>query len=133
MGLTFGVNKNHIVRAALESIAYQIKDVITAMEQDSDVPLQALKVDGGITANGFVMQFLADLLGTPVVNVGIADVSALGAANLAGVQQGVFDSIDQLAACDLDQSVFQPDPQSDPASIQSHYQGWKQSVAQLVK
>ena len=61
-GLTFDCNKNHMVRAALESIPYQIKDVIQAMEQDTGIDLEALMVDGGITANGFVVQFLADLL-----------------------------------------------------------------------
>ena len=90
MGLTFGCNKNHIVRAALESIPYQIKDVIGAMEQDSGIPLQQLRVDGGITANRFVMQFLADLLQTDVVNIEIQDVSALGAAYMAGLQQGIY-------------------------------------------
>ena len=79
-GLTFDCNKNHVVRAALESIPYQIKDVIVAMEQDAGVELQELMVDGGITANKFVLQFLSDLLERKISNIGMADVSALGAA-----------------------------------------------------
>lgn len=75
LGLTFGCDRNHVVRAALESVGYQIKDVIAAMEQDSGIKLEELKVDGGITANNFVMQFLADLLGTRVVNIGMSPLA----------------------------------------------------------
>ena len=130
-GLTFGCNKNHLVRAALESIAYQIKDVIAAMEQDSPVTLQSLKVDGGISTNGFVMQFLADLLGTSVVNMGIADVSALGAANLAGLQQGVFSGIDQLVTENKEETVFRAKGES-CQSIQTYYEGWTEAIRQLT-
>ncbi|MEJ5963722.1 FGGY family carbohydrate kinase [Pedobacter immunditicola] len=95
-GLTFGTHKNHIVRAALESIAFQIKDVITAMENDAATDLQELMVNGGITANEFVMQFLADLLAKPVVEMGMPDVSALGAAYLAGLYSGIFKDFEHL-------------------------------------
>lgn len=132
VGLTFGCNKSHIVRAALESIPYQIKDVIAAMERDSGIALQALRADGGITANRFVMQFLADLLGTDVVNIGIQDVSALGAAYMAGLQQGLFDSIDQLASSNRAQKSFQPGPESDRRKARKLHEGWSRAIRQLA-
>ena len=95
-GMTFATNKNHIVRAALESIPFQIKDVITAMEADTGMELEALKVDGGLTSNQFVMQLLANLLDKSVVNLGLAEVSALGAAYLSGLQSGYTRDIDYL-------------------------------------
>ena len=128
-GLTFGCDKNHIVRAALESIPFQIKDVIGAMEQDSGIPLQQLQVDGGITANGFVMQCLADLLGTKVMNIGIQEVSALGAAHQAGLQQGIFKQLEPLFQGN--ETVFAPGPRSDQEHIQQRYEGWIQAVHQL--
>lgn len=106
MGLTFGCDKTHIVRAALESIPIQIKDVINAMQADSDIPLAALNVDGGITANPFVMQFLADLLNVKVTNIGIEEVSALGAAYLAGLQAGIFENLDALAGLNQNKNSF---------------------------
>jgi len=130
LGLTFGCDKNHIVRAALESIAYQIKDVVTAMEQDSGIKLKELKVDGGITANHFVMQFLADLLGTNVVNIGIEDVSALGAAYLAGLQKGIFRSIDELRTINVTKKQFSP--ATDTEKVYGFYEGWKKAVQQLL-
>jgi glycerol kinase len=95
-GLTFDCNKNHIVRAALESIAYQIKDVIIAMQKDSGVNLQELMVHGGITANRFVLRFLADLLGCDLICNDIPDISAKGAAMLAGLQAGVFKDLIEI-------------------------------------
>jgi glycerol kinase len=130
LGLTFGCNKNHIVRAALESIGYQIKDVIAAMEQDSGIQLEELKVDGGITANRFVMQFLADLLRTRVVNIGIEEVSALGAAYLAGLQQCIFQDISQLESLNIQRKQFCPN--TDSKEAYAWYEGWKKAVQQLM-
>ena len=84
-GLTFGTKKEHLVRAALESIAFQLKDVIYSIEQETKTPLKELKVNGGITANEFLMQFIADLLKTPITNMGITDVSAWGATLISGL------------------------------------------------
>ncbi|WP_209402741.1 glycerol kinase GlpK [Pseudozobellia sp. WGM2] len=95
-GLTFGTTKNHLVRAALESIAYQIKDVIVAIEEETGHQLKELNVDGGITANKFLMQYMADLLQKPVVNIGISDVSALGAALISGLGASIFNSVKEL-------------------------------------
>ena len=130
LGLTFGSDKNHIVRAALESIGYQIKDVIAAMEQDSGIKLEELKVDGGITANRFVMQFLADLLGTRVVNIGMEEVSALGAAYLAGLQQAIFQDIGQLECLNIERKQFCPNV--DVNDAQTSYDGWKKAVSAIA-
>ena len=130
LGLTLGCDKNHVVRAALESIPFQIKDVITAMEQDSGIELQELKVDGGITANSFVMQFLADLLNANVVNIGMEEVSALGAAYMAGLQQGIFRDIDQLKKLNTRQKQYSPNP--DTGKVHKSYDGWKDAVQQLL-
>ena len=130
LGLTLGCNKSHIVRAALESIPYQIKDVIVAMEDESGVGLEQLNVDGGITGNEFVMRFLADLLATEVVNIGLADVSALGAALLAGLHEGVFEDIARLQQLITKTQVYAP--RSDAQGVRMAYEGWKRAVQTLV-
>jgi len=130
LGMTLGCNKNHVVRAALESIPYQIKDVIVAMEKDSGIRLKQLNVDGGITTNRFVMHFLADLLQTDVVNIGIPDVSALGAAYMAGLQWGMFRDMGQLEQLNVDKRTYSPE--SDAAKVQMAYLGWREAVRQLV-
>ncbi|MBN1362718.1 MAG: glycerol kinase GlpK [Sedimentisphaerales bacterium] len=133
VGLTFGCDKNHVVRAALESIPYQIKDVVAAMERDSGIALQALRVDGGISANRFVMQFLADLLGTRVVNIGIEDVSALGAAYMAGLLHGIYDSIDQLAELNTAGRSFEPGREPDREKARKLHAGWSDAIRQLAR
>ena len=129
-GLTLGCDKHHVVRAALESIPYQINDVIAAMENESGVGLEQLKVDGGITANRFIMQFLADLLGTGIANIGIPDVSARGAALMAGLQAGIFEDINHLKALETNAVTYSPGPDGHPA--QASYSGWQQAVQQLT-
>ena len=130
MGLTLGSDKNHVVRAALESIPYQIKDVIVAMENESGIRLEQLKVDGGITANKFVMRFLADLLEVDVTNIGIPDVSALGAACLAGLQSGLFENIDDLKQLTVNEQTCSP--ASDAQAVRTFYGHWQQAVQQLT-
>ncbi len=127
-GLTFISNKNHIVRAALESIPYQIKDIISAMETDTQIQLQELMVDGGMTANGFVMQFLADLLDKPVISIRMPDVSALGAAYLSGLESGVFKDIAHIQRLQTDRK--QLNPSADTVKVMSDYQGWQENVYQ---
>ncbi len=95
-GLTFDCNKNHIVRAALESIAYQVKDVLVAMEEDTGIGLSELMVNGGLTSNQFVLQFMAALIDSPIIKRDMADVSALGAAYLAGLKSGIYKDFDHL-------------------------------------
>ncbi len=125
-GLTFDCNKNHIVRAALESIPYQIKDVIVAMESDTNIPLKELMVNGGITSNRFVLQFLADLLDLNLANMQMPDVSALGAAYLAGLQAGIFRDIDELKALNADKSVIGPGASKE--LVAGYYSGWKEAL-----
>lgn len=95
-GLTRGTNKSHIARAALESIAYQTMDVLKAMEADAGVNIAELRVDGGATANDLLMQFQADLLNCEVIRPEVTEVTAIGAAYLAGLATGFWDSIDQI-------------------------------------
>lgn len=92
-GLTFDCKKNHIVRAALETIPFQIKSVLDAMQKDTGVPIQELMVNGGITANNFVMDFLSDLLDNNVIKSTMPDISALGAAYLAALGKGIFNNL----------------------------------------
>jgi glycerol kinase len=124
-GLTFDCNRNHVVRAALESIPFQINDVITAMEQDSNIDLKELMVDGGITANKFILQFLADLLGKTVVNIGMPDVSALGAAYLAGLKSGIYKDIDHLKTLNIDKTATSP---QENRQMKKWHEGWNAAI-----
>ena len=125
-GMSFSTTKNHIVRAALESIPYQIRDVIVAMEKDAGVSLKELHTDGGMTANGFVMQFIADILNKPVAGIGMPDVSALGAAYLSGLHAGVYKNLDHLTRLNTDQNSYQP---SGNKKIESYYDEWKARIS----
>jgi glycerol kinase len=130
LGLNLGCDKNHIIRAALESIPYLIKDVLSAMEQDSEITLKELKVDGGVTGNHFVMQFLANLMETDVINIGLEEVSALGAACLAGLQQNIFSDIGQLKNLTTSRKQFSPN--ADMEKVHASYEGWKRAMIQLL-
>lgn len=130
-GLTLGCNSSHFVRAALESIPYQIMDVITAMETDSSIPLEGLRVDGGISQNIFIMQFLSDLLQKEITNIGMQDVSAFGAACLAGLQKGVYKDIDHLPNNVLDEIKYLPSSNEKTSVIQKSYQGWLKELRKL--
>jgi glycerol kinase len=126
VGLTFGTNKKHIIRAALESVAYQIKDVITAMEKDSGIILSELKVDGGMSSNHWLLQMIADLLGVRVVTIGIEEVSALGAAYMAGLETGIFKDILELGTLRNNMDYFNPNPESN--ELLKSYTIWKSMV-----
>ncbi len=125
VGLTFGADKNHVARAALESVAFQIKDVVTAMEKDSGTPLQKLKLDGGMTSNRLLMQLIADLLEVEIVTIGLAEVSALGAAYMAGLEVGVFESIGSLRSLHTEQKVFKP---GNGEQIKADHEVWRQMI-----
>lgn len=125
-GLSFESNKAHIIRAALESIPYQIKDVISAMEMDTSTPLKELKIDGGISANKFVVQFLADLLERKITTINIPDVSALGAAYLAGLKQGIFLNLEQLKS--FRQNNKTTSAGKDAAKVKKSYLGWQKVI-----
>ncbi|MBC8052547.1 MAG: glycerol kinase GlpK [Sphingobacteriaceae bacterium] len=125
-GLTFDCNKNHIVRAALESIAFQIKDVVYAMQEDADINLKELMVNGGITSNNFVLKFLAGLLELPVIKRDMADVSALGAAYLAGLKAGIYKDFEHLASLGDNRTEVKMD---NGQQYKTYYQEWKAIVA----
>ena len=126
VGLTRGANRHHIVRATLESIAFQTKDVLHAMEEDSGIMLKALKVDGGAVANNFLMQFQSDILGVPVVRPSVTETTAMGAAFLAGLTVGFWKDLAEIA------EKWQVDRSFQPAMEESvrkaKYEGWKKAV-----
>ncbi len=126
VGLTFGVNRKHVIRAALESVGYQIKDVISSMEKDSGIILSELKVDGGMTNNHWLMQMIADLLGVRVSTIGIEEVSALGAAYMAGLETGIYKDLDELLKLRATTQYFEPNPNSD--GFLESYEVWKSMV-----
>ena len=122
-GLTFGTTKEHLVRAALESIAFQLKDVIFSIEKETKIQLKELKVNGGITANKFLMQFIADLLKTPITNMGITDVSAWGAALISGLGVKLWTNIDEIPKLPADKiKKYQPNLNSE--NIDNSYLNW---------
>ena len=108
VGLTRGAGRAHIVRATLEAIAFQNADVMDAMTRDSGIPLSQMRADGGASANGFLMQFQADVLGFPVVRPAVTENTAMGAAYLAGLAVGVWESREQVAALWRTDRIFQP-------------------------
>lgn len=128
-GLTRDTGKTHIIRATLESIAYQTKDVLAAMEADAKIPLQVLKVDGGASVNNFLMQFQADILGTPVERAKVIESTAQGSAYLAGVYQGLWRTEDVIANREIDQ-VFTP--HISVAERQKRYHGWQKAVQRTL-
>ena len=126
VGLTRGVNSNHIIRATLEGIAYQTRDVLDAMQADSGIELANLRVDGGAVANNFLMQFQSDVLDTQVLRPKVTEVTALGAAYLAGLAVGYWDSLDELKdKAELDRTF---DPHHDEEKRNRRYKGWKRAV-----
>ena len=97
VGITRGVNKYHIIRATLESIAYQVNDVLEAMKADSGIALSSLNVDGGASANNFLMQVQADIINAPVNRPSFIETTAMGAAYLAGLASGYWKSKEEIA------------------------------------
>lgn len=126
VGLTRGVNRNHIVRATLESIAYQVNDVLTAMQEDSGMPITSLRVDGGACDNDFLMQFQADILNIPVVRPYCIETTAMGAAYLAGLAVGYWRSKEEILANHVIAAEFKP--QMGQAKRESLLQGWHNAV-----
>lgn len=124
-GLTRGTNKSHIIRATLEAIAYQTRDVINAMEKDSGVSLSALRVDGGATANNFLMQFQADVLGVPVDRPAVLETTAQGAAYLAGIATGYWKKEEAAANWSRDREF---EPAMEEGQREKLYAGWQKAV-----
>lgn len=127
LGLTRGANKNHIIRATLESIAYQTRDVLEAMQEDSGIQLAELKVDGRAAANNFLMEFQADILGTKVRRPVVLETTALGAAYLAGLAVGFWESKEEIKGkWILDQEFV---PNMEEKEKEKKYRGWKKAVS----
>jgi glycerol kinase len=129
VGITRGTNRADVVRAALDSIAYQVRDALAAMEKDSGRRVRELRVDGGATANGYLMQFQADVLGRPVRRPRMAETTALGAAMLAGLAVGLWRSPDELAALGGSGRLFYPSMR--PAERDRLVSGWQAAVARV--
>ena len=126
MGLKYDTNMNHIVRAALESIAYQSKDVLLAMEEDSSIGLTKLKVDGGASRNNFLMQFQSDILGVEVQRPIVTESTALGAAFLAGLSVGFWENKKEISEKLQIENSFEPFMEEEKRD--ELYKGWKKAL-----
>ncbi len=126
VGLTRGAGRGHIVRAALESIALQTLDVVEAMRSDSGIPIAQMRVDGGASANNFLMQFQADILGARVVRPRITESTALGAAYLAGLAAGVWSGKNELSTLWQQDTAFEP--AKDASAREQKIRGWKRAI-----
>ncbi|WP_368496246.1 glycerol kinase GlpK [Herbiconiux sp. A18JL235] len=130
VGLTRYVNKGHIARAALEATAFQTREVLDAVNADSGVPLEELKVDGGMIANNLLMQFQADILGVPVVRPVVAETTALGAAYAAGLAVGYWANLDELRSNWQEDSRWTPE--MDEAERERQLRNWKKAVTKTL-
>ena len=128
-GLTRGTNRDHIVRATLESIAYQTADVVSAMMADADTPLKKLRVDGGAVANNFLMQFQADILGIDVERPAQIETTGLGAAYLAGITAGIWQDVDELESNREIDCLFSS--QMDHTQRQEKLAHWQNTIKRL--
>ena len=126
VGLTRGVNKYHIIRATLESIAYQAHDVIKAMEADAGIRLNGLKVDGGASANDFLMQTQADMIQAPVKRPSCVETTAMGAAYLAGLAVGYWRDQEEVRANWSIDRTFEPEITVEEQ--EKRMKGWKKAV-----
>lgn len=129
-GLTRGTTKNHLIRATLESITYQVKDVLMAMEQDSGIKLKSLRVDGGAVRNNFLMQFQSNILEVPVDRPVVNETTALGAAYLAGLATGFWKNKEEIATQWLVDKTFSP--AYSPEKTAELYDGWKIAVKAAI-
>lgn len=127
-GLTRGANRDHIIRAALESIAFQSNDVLTLMESESGVVFKELAVDGGAVANNFLMQFQADILNKSVLRPAVIESTSLGAAYLAGLKAGFWESIDELKKLKEYDRTFCPE--MNPVNRKKYIEGWQKALRQ---
>ena len=126
VGLTRGTKREHIIRAAQESIAYQVADLVRAMEADTGLPLNQLKADGGASRDRFLMQFQADILDRSVRRPAIRETTALGAAYLAGLAVGVWGSREEIKGLWMCENTFNPD--MEPARREALLSGWHRAV-----
>ena len=130
IGLTRGTTVAHIARAAIESIAHQVADLFDAMRSDSGLTLTKMRVDGGAAQDDLLMQFQADLLGVPLIRPAIAEITARGAASLAGLAAGVWKNVAELAA--LEQIDRHFEPQMSPQTVADHRDRWRRAVGRCT-
>ncbi len=128
VGLTRGSNRNHLIRAALEAMAYQTYDVLKTMEKEAGLTLKELNVDGGATANRFLMQFQSDILNIPLIKPQMAETTALGAAYLAGMKADIWPDKEILLQLDRTTEIFQP--QMDESISNQLLAGWQKALRQ---
>ncbi len=127
VGLTRGVNKKHLIRATLESLAYQTYDVLAAMQEDSGIKLSALKVDGGASMNNFLMQFQADIINAPVHRPSCIETTAMGASYLAGLAVGFWEGTEDVRKNWQISKIFEPEMSEEDR--QAKLKGWKKAVS----
>lgn len=125
-GMSRGTNKSHIARAALEAIAFQVSDVLTAMQSDLSSPLKELRVDGGASSNDMLMQFQADILNVPVLRPKLLESTAWGTAAMAGLKAGVFSNLDEIAASWQLERAFEPKMNADQREF--HLAQWQSAL-----
>ena len=130
LGITRGVNRNHIIRASLESIAYQTRDILDAMVEDAGEEIASIKVDGGASRNNFLMQFQADLSGKTVIRPLVTETTALGAACLAGLAVGFWKDRDDIRSRWTPGTQFEP--KLDEETRNRSYRGWKKAVSRVL-
>ena len=129
-GLTRGAKREHFIRAALESIAYQVQDVMQSMKSDCGIEVNSLNVDGGASANGFLMQFQADISETDVIRPKVIETTALGAAYLAGLNTGFWRDIDDIRDNKETEKIFTPDMSAERR--EKLLEGWRFAVKQTL-
>ena len=130
LGISRGTTAAHIARAALEGIAFQTMDIVSAMEKDAGIRLEELKVDGGASRNNLMMQFQADILGSKVIRPRVTETTALGAAYLAGLAVGFWDSIDEVKKQWQAERVFTPS--MDESSVNAAKAGWADAISRTL-
>ena len=130
MGITRGANRAHLVRATLESIAYQVKDVLNAMQEDSGLKLKDLRVDGGASSNNFLMQFQSDILDVNIDRPKVVETTALGAAYLAGLAVEFYNNKDEIKKSWIIDREFIPNMSDDKRNLL--YKGWKKAVSRSL-
>lgn len=129
-GLTRGTSKEHITRATLESLAYQTRDIIEVMSEESNISIKSLKVDGGASMNNFLMQFQSDIINSEIVRPIISEITALGAAYISGLSSGFFKDIKELKTLTKGNIKFQPN--IDEKERELLYKGWKTAIKAAI-
>jgi glycerol kinase len=126
IGITRGTTKGHLARATLEAIAYQVRDVVEAMGTEANLQIPLLRVDGGGTANAFLMQFQANILGVPIQQAAVAETTAVGTAYLAGLAVGLWRDTTEIARKWRAARIYEPGMSTDQR--ETLYTGWKRAV-----